>query len=104
MVHGSHQQPNKGLPMTTYVNDLDNSTKVVNIRSKEPILTDEPIESLVWMLEDLLENAKSGKLRTFDGIGFLSDGNRITATGPIHDNLCEMIGGIELMKQELINK
>ena len=90
--------------MANYVNEIDKTTKVVNIHSKEPILTDEPIESLVWMLEDLLENAKSGKLRTFDGIGFLSDGNRITATGPIHDNLCEMIGGIELMKQELMKK
>ena len=90
--------------MTNYVNEIDNATKVVNIRSKEPVLTDEPIESLVWMVEDLLEKAKSGKLRTFDGIGFLSDGNRITATGPTHNNLCEMIGAIEMMKQDLIKK
>jgi len=88
----------------SYVNELDNTTKVVNIRSKAPVLTDEPIESLVWMLEDLLENAKSGKLRTFDGVGFLSDGNRITATGPTHGNLCEMLGAIEMMKQDLTNK
>jgi len=90
--------------MTNYINDLDKTTKVVNIHSKAPILTDEPIESLVWMLEDLLENAKSGNLRAFNGVGFLADGNRITAMGPTHKSLCEMIGAIEIMKQELINK
>ena len=90
--------------MTNYINELDKTTKVVNIHSKAPILTDEPIESLVWMLEDLLENAKSGNLRAFNGVGFLADGNRITAMGPAHESLCEMIGALELMKQELINK
>lgn len=90
--------------MTNYTNEVDNTTKVVNIRSKEPILTDEPIESLVWMIEDLLKSAKSGSLRTFNGVGFLSDGNRITATGPTHDNLCEMLGAIEMLKQDIMKK
>lgn len=90
--------------MTNYINDVDKSTKVVNLRDRTPIRTDEPIELLVLMLEDLLETARSGKLRTFDGIGFLSDGNRISATGPTHDNLCEMLGAIELMKQGFIKK
>lgn len=87
-----------------YVNEIDKTTKVVNIHSKAPILTDEPIESLVWMLEDLLENAKSGNLRAFNGVGFLADGNSITAMGPAHESLCEMVGALELIKQELINK
>ena len=90
--------------MTNYVNEIDKTTKVVSIHSKAPILTDEPIESLVWMLEDLLENAKSGNLRAFNGVGFLADGNRITAMGPTHESLCEMVGALELIKQELINK
>ena len=58
----------------------------------------------MWMLEDLLENAKSGNLRAFNGVGFLADGNSITAMGPAHESLCEMVGALELIKQELINK
>ena len=63
--------------MTNYINELDKTTKVVNIHSKAPILTDEPIESLVLMLQDMLDAAKSGKLISFDGVGFFNDGQRI---------------------------
>lgn len=56
-----------------------------------------PNESLVEMLEDILADAKSGVLQSFCGVGFRSDGLRVTCFMP-HENYCEMVGGIEALK------
>ncbi len=90
--------------MTQYTTDLDLSTNVFNLHDKTPINQDEPIESLVLMLEDMLAAAKSGKLISFDGVGFFNGGQRITARGPRQHNPVEVIGAIELLKTILLRE
>ncbi len=90
--------------MTQYTTDLDLSTNVFNLHDKTPINQDEPIESLVLMLEDMLAAAKSGKLISFDGVGFFNDGQRITARGPRFHNVMEAIGAVEYLKAKLMSE
>lgn len=90
--------------MAEYESNIDTSTNVVNLRGEEVTTDEEPEESLVLMLEELLENAKLGKLRSFDGIGFLSNGARIQVRGPTYYNLIEVIGALEYLKVILMRE
>ena len=60
--------------------------------------------ALVMALEDLLERAKSGQLQSFIGVGFTSDGLRLTTWADFHSNVCEMLGALEWVKAEYIHR
>lgn len=66
--------------------------------------TNEPSPALVKMLRDMLELAESGRLQCIIATGWLADGARITAWGGVHDNVYEMLGAIEWMREEYVDR
>ena len=84
--------------MTNYTSELNTAQNVYSFNDHAPVPQPEPEESLILMLEDILKSAREGSLVAFDGVGFLANGDRITAMGPAHDNVCEMIGALEYIK------
>lgn len=66
--------------------------------------TNDPKPALVKVMRDLLEMAESGRLQVFIGTGWMADGNRITAWGGVHDNVYEMLGAIEWMREEYVDR
>ena len=68
------------------------------------VKTDEPNEQLVSTLSDLLRLAESGSLQSCIGTGFDSQQTRITAWCDFHDNKYEMLGAIEFLKTEWLDK
>lgn len=68
-----------------------------------PIPTSKPNEMLVSALKDILSDAESGRLQSFIGAGFLSDGLRMSCVINTHPNAYEVIGSIEMLKLDFIN-
>lgn len=66
--------------------------------------TNEPSPALVKMLRDMLELAESGRLQCIIATGFLADGGRLTAWGGSHPNVYEMLGAIEWMREEYVDR
>lgn len=66
--------------------------------------TNEPSPALVKMLRDVLELAESGRLQCLIATGFLADGGRLTAWGGQHPNVYEMLGAIEWMREEYVDR
>lgn len=71
--------------------------KVVQLKPKEEKL--EPVKELIDALEDLIQMAKEGDLRSFIGCGFDSSGGRVDSmSGEIWENVWAMKGSLyELM-------
>jgi hypothetical protein len=65
--------------------------------------TDEPNEGLIAALKDILADAESGRLQSFFAAGFLSDGLRMSCVLGDHSNVYEVVGSIEMLKQDYIN-
>jgi hypothetical protein len=63
-----------------------------------------PNDSLVAALKDLLSMAEDGSLQSLIGTGFKTDGLRVTIYCDGHDNVYEMLGSIEWLKQEYIDR
>lgn len=61
--------------------------------------SDEPREDLIKGMELCLSYAKSGELKSFVGIGFLTTGHRLSCIAT-HDNFYELIGALEMLKQD----
>jgi len=88
--------------MSNYTSELNTAQNVFSFQDHAPIPQPEPEESLILMLEDILKSAREGSLISFNGVGFLANGDRITAMGPAHDNVCEMIGALDVLKNNIM--
>lgn len=66
--------------------------------------TDEPNQALISALRDILADAESGRLQSFFAAGFLSDGLRMSCIINTHPNVYEVVGSIEMLKQDYINR
>lgn len=78
-------------------------SNIKTLPGQVPFHEQEPIEGLVKMLEAVLEDAKSGRLRSFIGMGFSSDGNRMSCFSP-HPNVYEFAGGLEWLKKDYMDR
>lgn len=67
-----------------------------------PAVTGEPSTALIEMLSDALEMAKTGRLQSFVGVGFVKDGARLSVWGPDHPNVYEMLGSIAWLQHEYV--
>lgn len=65
--------------------------------------TNEPNQGLIAALKDILADAESGRLQSLFAAGFLSDGLRMSAILGEHANVYEVIGSMEMLKQDYIN-
>lgn len=65
--------------------------------------TNEPNEALIAALKDILADAESGRLQSLLAAGFLSDGMRMSCIINSHPNVYEVIGSLEMLKQDYIN-
>lgn len=60
--------------------------------------------ALVEMLENILEDAKSGKLQSLVATGFMDDGLRYALWCDTHPNVYEMLGAIAWLHAEYIER
>lgn len=79
-------------------------TKNVYVLPGTRALSTEPNQALVDMLADLLDDAKSGRLQSFVGTGFMADGARVGAWGDTHPNVYEMLGAISWLEHEYVHR
>ena len=77
-------------------------TNITSLRGAV-VPTNEPNQALIDALKDILADAESGRLQSFYASGFLSDGLRMSCILGTHDNVYEVIGSMELLKQDYIN-
>jgi len=63
-----------------------------------------PDEGLIACIEDLLERAKSGRLQSFVGTGWTSDGLRCTLLYDTHDDTYQMLGALAWLQAEYISR
>lgn len=68
------------------------------------IPTAEPNQALINALKDILEDAQSGRLQSLFAAGFLADGLRMSCILGEHTNVYEVIGSIEMLKHDYINR
>lgn len=66
--------------------------------------TNEPSQALIKTLRQALELAESGRLQCLIATGFTADGGRLTAWGGTHANVYEMLGAIEWMREEYVDR
>ena len=66
--------------------------------------TSEPNQTLIAALKDILADAESGRLQSFYASGFLNDGMRLSCIINTHPNVYEVIGSMEMLKQDYINR
>ena len=66
--------------------------------------TTEPNTTLVAAIEQLLDLAKTGQLQSYIGTGFTCDGLRVSTWCNFHDNKYEMLGSLEWIKAEYIDR
>jgi len=59
-----------------------------------------PNESLVLLLQDLLESAKAGDLQSLIGTGFQADGLRVAVWADAHDDVYQMAGALAWLHHE----
>ena len=78
-------------------------TKVHALRGAS-VPTSEPNEALVAALKDILAEAESGLLQSFIAAGFRSDGLRMSCFLGARSNVYEVIGSIEMLKQDYIDR
>jgi hypothetical protein len=82
--------------------DMPNMTtnNVVNLAGEPVREYGEPNESLVKALDDLLADAKAGRLQTFLGTGWSSDGDRVSLFVADYSEYYATVGAIEELKFE----
>ncbi len=88
--------------MTNYTSELNTTQNVYSFQDHAPIAQPAADPSLIEMIEDILKSAREGSLVSFNGVGFLSNGDRITCMGPAHDNVCEMLGALDVLKNNIM--
>ena len=65
--------------------------------------TSEPNQAMIQALKDILADAESGRLQSFFAAGFLSDGLRMSAILGEHASVYEVIGSMEMLKQDYLD-
>lgn len=78
-------------------------TKIHALRGAT-VPTNEPNEAMIAALKDILADAESGRLQSFFAAGFLADGLRMSCILGEHTNVYEVIGSIEMLKHDYINR
>lgn len=63
-----------------------------------------PNEALIAALSDLLKMAESGQLQSYIGSGFTHDGLRVSTWCDFHDDVYQVVGSMEWLKAEYINR
>jgi len=79
-------------------------TNVVSLNGNLPSKLGEPRHELIGVLENLLEQAKSGHLQSFIATGFVSDGLRMSAWVDSHVNVYEMLGALSWLQHEYVQR
>jgi hypothetical protein len=69
-----------------------------------PSKAGQPRESLVELLTNILERAKSGELQSFIGCGFTKDGLRLAVWHATHENVYEMLGSLAWLQHEYVHR
>lgn len=64
--------------------------------------TKEPNAALVAAIKDILADAESGRLQSLFAAGFLSNGLRMSCVFDAHSSVYEVVGSIEMLKQDYI--
>lgn len=64
----------------------------------------EPNDMLVRTLASMLEDAKSGRLQSLLGVGFMSDGARLAVWADFHTNVYEMAGSLAWLQAEYVHR
>lgn len=68
------------------------------------IETREPDEDLVRIIEEVLEMARSGQLRSFIGTGFTAEGQRLAVWNYLNAEAYEMMGAITWLQHEFADR
>lgn len=63
----------------------------------------EPNQTLIAVIKDMLAEAESGTLQSLLAAGFRADGLRMSCIINTHPNAYEVIGSLEMLKLEYIN-
>lgn len=63
-----------------------------------------PQNALVRCLEEALELARDGKLQSFVGTGFTSDGERLSVWYDTHPDLFQMLGSLAWLQHEYVDR
>lgn len=63
-----------------------------------------PNLALIKMLSEALKMAKSGQLQSYIGTGFTHDGLRLSTWGNFHDDVYQMLGSLNWMAHEYVNR
>lgn len=66
--------------------------------------TTEPDEGLIENIKSLLSMAESGQLRSFVGVGFMSEGLKVTSWHDTHDDIYQMLGALEWLKIRYVSR
>ncbi len=80
------------------------TNNVFELNGKAKLQHADPNQDLITALEDALADARSGKLRSLMGAGFTNDGFRFAISVCEETPVYQMLGSIEALKQEYINK
>lgn len=75
-------------------------SNVVNLAGEPVRERGEPNEGLVKALEDLLQDARSGRLQTLLGVGWSSESERVVLFVPDYDDYYATLGSLEELKFE----
>lgn len=76
-------------------------TNVVKLDGTPAHIPGTPDASLVEMLADMLEMAKSGELQSFVGTGFVSNGDRVSVWHTANQiDVFQMMGAINWLEHE----
>lgn len=68
------------------------------------IQASEPDEDLVRIIEEVLEMARSGQLRSFIGTGFTAEGQRLAVWNYLNAEAYEMMGAITWLQHEFADR
>ena len=63
-----------------------------------------PNLALIKMLSDALKMAESGQLQSYIGTGFTHDGLRLATWGNFHDDVYQMLGALNWLAHEYVNR
>jgi hypothetical protein len=80
------------------------SDNIHTLPGVKPPDTGKPRIELVKMLKRLVELAEEGTLQSFLGVGYASDGQRLTAWCDTHEDIYQMMGSIEWLKFEYVHR
>ena len=89
---------------TLNIRKTEQMTNVKPLHSGIQVVSKEPNAELIKALDDLLALAKSGELQSFLGTGFDINQNRISMWCDFHINKYEMLGAVEFLKTEWLDR